>query len=51
MFQSMAYIIRRVRGGNMDDKKTVAVHVVLASLLALGLIMTSVTMLRTLGAI
>ncbi len=47
----MAYVIRRVRGRNMDDKKTVAVHVVLGSPIALGLIMASVRMLRTLGAI
>lgn len=47
----MAHIIRGVRGRNMVDKKTVAVHVVLGSLIVLGLIMTTVTMLRTLGAI
>jgi hypothetical protein len=50
MFQSLRVVNGRVKGRNVNSKMTGAVPVLLGSLIALGWLMTGITVLRTLGA-
>lgn len=50
MFQSLRVVNERAKGRIMDIKMTGAVPILLGTLIAIGWLMTSITVLRKIGA-